>query len=779
MSDISITVSANSDESLNSANPIKQKNSDQEHISTTQTKKIRLDNTSTNNYDTNLINNSIHPTSSSCTNSESIENESTLPLSPQSEQTASTSSSSGCYDLANFFKDNRIPIPNTSFQNPRQLLGYIVPSIDVQKLPSNLDDFDICRLIYQMASSNSNGTSGLTNSVLNEMFIVQREKLKDINTLEQCVDLIHKSKNIIVLTGAGCSVSCGIPDFRSRDGVYARLRVDFPDLPDPQAMFDIFYFDHDPRPFFKFAKEIYPGQFTPSLSHMFIKKLEQNQKLLRNYTQNIDTLEMTAEIKRVIQCHGSFATATCTTCKLQVDADHIREKILNQEIPYCEKCKINETFEVKSPEDINCKTRVEEESSKVSENIPIGNSVDPIENESTNEQIIYKKNNSAGILKPDIVFFGEGLPELYHQSINEDKNKCDLLIVIGSSLKVKPVANIPHLLPKSVPQILINREPLKHLNFDIELLGDCDVIVNEILLRLQEKQKQNDTENITDESIVEISPWSTICRSQNLLKEIADDEAESLLFNNKTSFDQYENSNTSSPDNSTIIFGENKSSSNSKEQNQNECIMNNSAENLEISAFKKRYIKDYLKESSYLYLKPNMYIFHGAEIQLRHTWKKLKKLNKTEEKEIIGNGEGQFELSDDSEDDTDMTDSDDDDDEDDEDDDEESDEEQNDEVKQCDEDSAKLNNNNLIEKDDDDDSDEEDGDFNPDDPNGIPEEVTNFNKKNLIDFLNEDSEFEDEEDDEDFAPETSMNKKQLSEFLNEKLNSQITKKPDM
>lgn len=50
------------------------------------------------------------------------------------------------------------------------------------------------------------------------------------------------------------SVSCGIPDFRSRDGIYARLAVDFPDLPDPQAMFDIEYFRRDPRPFFKFAK---------------------------------------------------------------------------------------------------------------------------------------------------------------------------------------------------------------------------------------------------------------------------------------------------------------------------------------------------------------------------------------------------------------------------------------------------------------------------------------------------------------------------------------------
>jgi NAD-dependent deacetylase sirtuin 1 len=104
-------------------------------------------------------------------------------------------------------------------------------------------------------------------------------------------------------------------------------------------MFDIYYFEHDPRPFFKFAKEIYPGQFKPSLGHLFVKKIEQHNRLLRNYTQNIDTLEMAAQINNVIQCHGSFATATCTVCKFKVNSEFIREQIFNQEIPYCNKCK--------------------------------------------------------------------------------------------------------------------------------------------------------------------------------------------------------------------------------------------------------------------------------------------------------------------------------------------------------------------------------------------------------------------------------------------------------
>ena len=100
-----------------------------------------------------------------------------------------------------------------------------------------------------------------------------------------------------IFTGAGVSVSCGIPDFRSRDGVYARLAVDFPDLPDPQAMFDIHYFRRDPRPFFKFAREIYPGQFKPSPCHKFIRSVEKHGKLLKNYTQNIDTLEQVKAVK--------------------------------------------------------------------------------------------------------------------------------------------------------------------------------------------------------------------------------------------------------------------------------------------------------------------------------------------------------------------------------------------------------------------------------------------------------------------------------------------------
>lgn len=81
-----------------------------------------------------------------------------------------------------------------------------------------------------------------------------RRRLRRINTLEKVIELLTSCKSILVVTGAGISVSCGIPDFRSRDGVYARLSKDYPDLSSPQAMFDMAYFVQNPSPFFKFAK---------------------------------------------------------------------------------------------------------------------------------------------------------------------------------------------------------------------------------------------------------------------------------------------------------------------------------------------------------------------------------------------------------------------------------------------------------------------------------------------------------------------------------------------
>ena len=99
--------------------------------------------------------------------------------------------------------------------------------------------------------------------------------------------------------------------------------------------------------------------------------------------------------------------------------------------------------------------------------------------------------------------------------------------------KVKPVANIPHLLDKSVPQILINRESLNHLNFDVELLGDCDIIINEIILRLNDQYQNFSSSAIINSKRNDLN-WSDIIvneeKSFKFLDKIEDENVEKLFL---------------------------------------------------------------------------------------------------------------------------------------------------------------------------------------------------------------------------------------------------------
>ncbi|XP_050293397.1 NAD-dependent protein deacetylase sirtuin-2 isoform X1 [Anthonomus grandis grandis] len=264
--------------------------------------------------------------------------------------------------------------------------------------------------------------------------------LNDVS-LDGIVDYIQKNgcKNIITMAGAGISTSAGIPDFRSvGTGLYHNLQKY--NLPHPQAIFELDFFNENPKPFFVLAKELYPGTFKPTLCHYFIKLLNDKGMLLRHYTQNIDTLERVAGIpeEKLVEAHGTFYTGHCLACREKYTLEWMKERIFKDEIPICEKC--------------------------------------------------------PGVVKPDIVFFGENLPEKFHHSIDADFHKCDLLIILGSSLVVHPFAGLVDMPPSRTPRLLINREKAGHrtgimammgisggLEFDkkgnsrdVAWLGDCD-----------------------------------------------------------------------------------------------------------------------------------------------------------------------------------------------------------------------------------------------------------------------------------------------------------------
>lgn len=233
---------------------------------------------------------------------------------------------------------------------------------------------------------------------------------KDLQTVAQ---LIKSKQNVklIFMVGAGISTSAGIPDFRSPEtGLYHNLQK--LNLPYAEAVFDIDFFKRNPNPFYVLAQELYPGQFLPTKFH-FLMKLFQDRKLLhRVYTQNIDTLERIAGVddEYVVEAHGSFAANHCIECGEEYSNEVFKKQIFDKQTPIrCTKCR--------------------------------------------------------GLVKPDIVFFGEGLPEKFFASWEEDCEQMEaapenqfITITAGTSLTVYPFASLPSEVNSSQLRLLVNKE---------------------------------------------------------------------------------------------------------------------------------------------------------------------------------------------------------------------------------------------------------------------------------------------------------------------------------
>ena len=201
-------------------------------------------------------------------------------------------------------------------------------------------------------------------------------------------------------------------------------------LPYAEAVFTLSYFKENPVPFYKLAHELYPGQYRPTISHAFIRLLSKKGLLLKLFTQNIDCLEREAGIPedKIVEAHGSFATHSCIECKTTYPENSMRQAIETQEVPHCQVPQCN------------------------------------------------------GLVKPDIVFFGEGLPSKFfdHHLLPQT---ADLCIVMGTSLTVQPFASLPGFCSRETPRLLINMERVGDLGSrldDVLLLEDCDTGVRRL-----------------------------------------------------------------------------------------------------------------------------------------------------------------------------------------------------------------------------------------------------------------------------------------------------------
>jgi len=202
---------------------------------------------------------------------------------------------------------------------------------------------------------------------------------------EQLAQLIVRSKNAIVFTGAGISTESGIPDFRSPGGIWSRY--------DPED-FTIQRFLSSPAARKTIWKMFMEGglltEAEPNLAHHAIAELHQLGKLDCVITQNIDSLHQKAGVPedRVFELHGNVRWVVCSSCRRRFPMPEVLQRIKDGiEVPDCPDC--------------------------------------------------------HGILKPDAVFFGEALPQETLQEAIRRAQNCDLFIVIGSTLVIYPAAYIP------------------------------------------------------------------------------------------------------------------------------------------------------------------------------------------------------------------------------------------------------------------------------------------------------------------------------------------------
>ena len=215
--------------------------------------------------------------------------------------------------------------------------------------------------------------------------------------IDKLKEIVSTARRIVAFTGAGISAESGIPTYRGGDGVWHKY--------DPNKYANIHSFLKDPEYYWNFFKEVrYPviKKAKPNKAHIALASLEENGKLEAVITQNIDGLHQLAGSKMVLELHGNTRLISCLNCKKQHTMDEVYSRLETQLPPLCSEC--------------------------------------------------------GGILKPEVVFFGESLPVTVLEEAVNITNECDLFFTIGSSLVVQPAASLPLMAKeKGAKLVIINK----------------------------------------------------------------------------------------------------------------------------------------------------------------------------------------------------------------------------------------------------------------------------------------------------------------------------------
>ncbi len=236
-----------------------------------------------------------------------------------------------------------------------------------------------------------------------------------LETIEFAAELFRMARHTVLLTGAGFSTPSGIPDFRSEGtGLWSR--------DEPLEVASLMTFRTHPERFFEWFRPLAGRIFyaEPNAAHYALAELEQSGRLRAVITQNIDLLHHKAGSKHIIELHGTLNTLSCTQCFQQYGyQNYLTAFIEFGEIPHCPAC--------------------------------------------------------GGLLKPDVILFGEQLPQAAWMEAQREVLACDLMVVAGSSLEVLPVASLPmKAIEHGAHLVIINQTPT-YLNVRADIVLSEDV----------------------------------------------------------------------------------------------------------------------------------------------------------------------------------------------------------------------------------------------------------------------------------------------------------------
>ncbi|HEX5592328.1 MAG TPA: NAD-dependent deacylase [Solirubrobacterales bacterium] len=202
--------------------------------------------------------------------------------------------------------------------------------------------------------------------------------------VERLAELLGQSRSAVALTGAGVSVPSGIPDFRTpKTGSWAKV--------DPMEVAHISVFERDPERFWSYYRPRFQalGDKEPNRAHAALAELERRGLIEGVITQNIDRLHRAAGSENVIEVHGSIETSSCLDCGASFGLAEVKEIFDERGVAICPEC--------------------------------------------------------GGPVKPDVVLFGEMLPAEAIERATELAEGADLMLCVGSSLAVHPVAGLPQI----------------------------------------------------------------------------------------------------------------------------------------------------------------------------------------------------------------------------------------------------------------------------------------------------------------------------------------------